>query len=336
MKQVLIAVLLTLCAATSALAAHNGVVTCTVTPNVTPETRRVDVWLPYPLSDARQAVTDVRIGGNAAQTAVYRDPQSGAHFLHAAWDKPSAAPTLTVRFHVNSLYAALPRLKDAQEPFPVEVLPYLNASPQIPSDDEQIRAIAAEATKGRKGTLSKAWGVYEWVIANTERNPDVKGCGLGKALVTLNEAKGGGKCADISAVYVAVARAAGIPTRDVYGLRSTGKSGDITGDFHCWAEFYLPGTGWVPVDPADVRKAMLVQKLKLDDAETARWKEFFWAGDDLFRIALNRDSRGVVLTPGQQGQPLDYFMYPYGEVDGKPLDYFTAKNFGYTVTFTAD
>lgn len=336
MKRLLIGLVLSLCTATAALAAQSGVVGYTISPNTTPDTKRVEVWVPYPMSDTQQDISRMQVGGNATHSAVYRDPQSGALFLHAAWENTKVKPVLTMNFHVNSHYTALPKLSKGQEIFPVEVLPYLKASTQIPCDDSQIKAIASKATKGRKGTLDKARGVYEWVIANTERNPNVKGCGLGKALTTLNEAKGGGKCADISAVYVAIARAAGIPTRDVYGLRSTGKSGEITGDFHCWAEFYLPGTGWVPVDPADVRKAMLVQKLQLTDAETAKWKEFFWAGDDLFRIALNRDSRGTILTPRQQGQPLEYFMYPYGEVDGKPLDYFTAKNFGYTVTFTAD
>ena len=160
-----------------------------------------------------------------------------------------------------------------------------------PSDDLGIKEIAEEATKGKTGTLEKARAVYDWVVENTFRDPAVKGCGLGIPGQTLTQCKGGGKCADISSVYVSVARAAGVPARDVFGLRLASPSdGDITSGFHCWAEFYLPGTGWVPVDPADVRKMMLVHKLELNDA--GDWRKFFWGGDDLFRVVLEKNARG--------------------------------------------
>jgi transglutaminase-like putative cysteine protease len=77
----------------------------------------------------------------------------------------------------------------------------------------------------------------------------------------------GGKCADHNALYVGLARAAGLPARDVYGIRiakselgykSLGTSSEnITKAQHCRAEVHLRGFGWVPVDPADVRKVVL-------------------------------------------------------------------------------
>lgn len=88
-------------------------------------------------------------------------------------------------------------------------------------------------------------------------------------------------------------------------------------------------------DPADVRKAMLVEKLELKDAATRERTEFFWNGDDLFRIALNRAEHGVKL-PGMKGDPLSYLMYPAAEVDGQSLDYFNPKDFSFAVTFKAD
>src|SRR2546422_4177052 len=70
---------------------------------------------------------------------------------------------------------------------------------------------------------------------------------------------------DLNALFVGLARAVKIPARDVYGARcadsaefkSLGKGGDISKAQHCRAEFYLNGYGWVPVDPADVRKVIL-------------------------------------------------------------------------------
>ena len=89
-------------------------------------------------------------------------------------------------------------------------------------------------------------------------------------------------------------------------------------------------------DPADVRKAMLVEKLELGDELTAKRTEFFWNGDNLFRMALSRAGRGITFSPKQKAGPLDYFMYPYGEVDGKELDYRAPKEFIYSVTFEAE
>ena len=86
----------------------------------------------------------------------------------------------------------------------------------------------------------------------------------------------------------------------------------------------------MPADPADVRKAMLADKVELKDAD--KLKEFFWAGDDLFRIALNRDTRGTVLSETTRKSPLTYFMYPYAEVDGSPRNWFSPKDFTYKVT----
>ncbi len=136
-------------------------------------------------------------------------------------------------------------------------------------------------------------------------------------------------------MFVTMARAAGIPARDVFGLRlADPKNGDISTAFHCWTQFYLPGTGWVTADPADVRKMMLEHNIVLKDA--GKWEKFFWGGDDLFRVALEKDARGVVFDPPQKGQPLGYFMYPFAQVDGKDLDYFSPKDFSYTVGFQTD
>ncbi|WP_218588507.1 transglutaminase domain-containing protein [Desulfacinum infernum] len=61
---------------------------------------------------------------------------------------------------------------------------------------------------------------------------------------------------------------------------------DVTRWQHCWAEFFLPGYGWVPVDPADVRKIMLKKGLTLKDPETRRWRDYFWGGWDPYRVRL--------------------------------------------------
>jgi transglutaminase-like putative cysteine protease len=294
------------------------------------------LWVPYPISDANQDIGEPVVSGNYKSYEVVDDAATRTKYLSAVWENVTEAPKLSFAFHVDSHYSKGAPLEDGGTEVPEDIRRYLESSDYIPCVDPGIVADAEEATASATTLLEKARGVYDWTIAHTFRNPDVKGCGLGRAIETLTKAQGGGKCADISSVFVTVLRAAGVPSRDVFGLRSGGKSGEITGDFHCWSEFYLPGTGWVQADPADVRKAMLVEKFELEDPKTAQSAEFFWNGDDLFRIALNRGDRGLVFKPAQQGPPLEYFMYPFGQVDGVSLDYFDPKAFGYKVTFKLD
>ncbi|WP_027191415.1 transglutaminase-like domain-containing protein [Fundidesulfovibrio putealis] len=318
----------------AALAAPKGAtVTYTVAPAVIDGSKTAQVWLPYPLSNENQTITGVTVGGNFTASAVYRDAKSSAVFLHAQWSDLKEKPVLTMRFHVTPDFSKGSKLKNSGEPIPADIRSrYLDEAPE-----GYFRQVAAKITRGRTSVLEKARAAYDWTIDNTFRDPEVKGCGLGLPGRTMTQGKGGGKCADISSVFVALARAAGVPAREVVGLRlAEPKDGEITSDFHCWAEFYLPGHGWVMVDPADVRKMMLVNKLELKDAENRKWREFFWNGDDLFRIVLNKDSREVELTPRQHGEALTYFMYPFGQVDGETLNFFDPKKFSYKVDLTLD
>lgn len=325
-----VAVVLTFSAVS--FAEYKGKVTFDVALRNSEKAEKAELWLPYPLSDANQTITDVDIKSNGAKIGVESDPKAGAVYLHATWTKPAETPTLTMSFKLDSHYSKKAELKETKDAFPSEVLKYLDATPSLPID-KGFCADASMEFLNKKTVLEKAQGIYRWVLENTFRDESVKeGCGLGLPERTISEKKGGGKCADISSVFVALARASGIPTRDVYGLRvDPAKSGEITGNYHCWTEFYLPGTGWVMADPADVRKKMLNENIeKVDDAK--KWTEFFWAGDDLLRIALNRDTRETVLSEATAKAPLTYFMYPYAEIDGKVVDWFSPKTFEFKVT----
>ena len=317
-------------------AEYKGTVTFDVELKDAGKASKAELWLPYPLSDANQTITNVDIRSNGAKIGVESDPKSGAVYLHATWRRPRKTPKLTMTFRLNSHYAKKARFRETTDAFTPEVLKYLEATPSLPIN-EGFCADASMEFINMPTVLEKAKGVYRWVLENTFRDEGVKeGCGLGLPIRTISEKNGGGKCADISSVFVALARASGIPTRDVYGLRvDPAKSGEITGNYHCWTEFYLPGTGWVMADPADVRKKMLNENIeKVEDAK--KWVDFFWAGDDLLRIALNRDTRETVLSESTAKTPLTYFMYPYAEIDGKVVDWFSPKTFEFKVKLDLD
>ncbi|WP_022664950.1 transglutaminase-like domain-containing protein [Desulfospira joergensenii] len=313
----------------------DGQLTFTITPAVGQDTKQVNLWLPYPVSDEFQTISDMRITGNFDSRAVYRDPSSEVIYLRATWSTPPEPPQCVMQFHISQKDRRNPGIEQSDDGYPEIIAPYLRATRFVPADDPEIKKIALNAIQGKKGTLEKAKAIYDWVVENTFRDPDVQACGLGFPARTLQQHNGGGKCADLSAVFVTLARAAGVPARDVYGLRlASPEDGDVTSGFHCWAEFYLPGTGWVMVDPADVRKMMLVHTLELKDKDTDAWRSFFWGGDNLFRLVLEKNSRGVRLNGAKK--PLPYFMYPAAQVDGRMLDYFDSTAFQYKVSFKAD
>ncbi|NOY63860.1 MAG: transglutaminase domain-containing protein [Nitrospirae bacterium] len=289
--------------------------------------QHTQLWIPYPLSDDFQRISDVRIKGNYGRFGIYREPVSGAIYLYAEWNNSTDVPELRFHFNAETKERSVKEMKESGN-IPVEVRRYMKGNRFVPTDG-RIREVAEQIIRGKKRILEKARAVYDWVVENTYRDPNVRGCGRGIVEETL--ARRSGKCADISSVFVALARAAGVPAREVFGLRLAKEAEkDMTGGYHCWAEFYLPGTGWVPVDPADVRKVMLVKKLSLKEAEP--YREYFFGKVDEFRIVLERGGRGVTLDP-PASEPLNYFMYPYGEVNGKPLDYLDPKNFSYSIHF---
>lgn len=132
---------------------------------------------------------------------------------------------------------------------------------------------------------------------------------------------------------MSLARAAGVPAREIFGIRQGKKDGqDISGWQHCWAEFYLPGYDWVPVDPADVLKKMLKEKLTRNDTKTKQYRDYFWGGWDQYRVKLAM-GRDVQLNPSQHGTALNTFGYPFAQVGERTLNWLDPKSFGYTITF---
>ena len=140
-----------------------------------------------------------------------------------------------------------------------------------------------------------------------------------------------------------LARAAGLPARDVYGLRvaksekglrSLGLSSDnATKAQHCRAEVYLVGYGWVPVDPADVRKVVLEEPpghLPMDAEPVQRARKRLFGAWEMNWIAYNY-AHDVAL-PGSKGPAINYFMYPQGETANGRLDPFDAEAFKYEIT----
>lgn len=292
--------------------------------------KKVRVWLPVPHNSDYQTVENVAYDTGKAKAEMNTD-SNGNQILYVEWGKDvePADRVIKLSFDVKRDEVLRPELKeDDKEELTAEIKKYLEPSKNLPLND-QVKNKAKEVTEGKTTDLEKARAIYDWVIANMNRNEDVKGCGEGDVCALLDTTMSG-KCTDINSMFVALCRASGIPAREHFGIRIN--ADDITKNQHCWAEFYLKGTGWVSADPADVLKAVLKNGWTKDQKETKEKQEYYWGNCDAERIIL-ADGRDLTLTPAQDGEPLNDFGYPYAEVDGKKVDNYTPDQFIYTYSF---
>ena len=309
---------------------NSGVVTYNVDMTQYEDGKKVRVWLPVAQDTDYQTIKDVTYDVNGAEGKITEDAL-GNKMLYIEWDKDTAAAdrTATCSFHVDREEILRPELKEEGKPGS-DLDEYLESSSTIPVDGE-VKETADEITKGKDTYLDKARAIYDWIIANMNRDESVKGCGQGDVCALLDTK--GGKCTDINSVFVGLCRASGIPAREMFGVRINDT--DITKNQHCWAEFYLPGFGWVAADPADVLKAVLKNSWDKESAEAKEIQEYYWGSNDEKRVELS-EGRDITLEPAQDGDKLNNFGYPYAEVDGTAVDFYTPDTFVYTISFAQD
>ena len=328
---VMVALLMAFPLSVMAAGESSGTITMEFDLSGHPADQETKLWIPYPLSDPDQLVTNVAVSGDYAESAVYSDQKYSTPMLFARWDKGTATRKLLFTFAVTRQEVVrkdFPQQEGAWDP--ADYALYL-APTSLGPIDGVVKELADKIVGDNTSVYSKAKAIYDWTCENMYRDPNTKGCGPGDVCSLLQTP--GGKCTDIHSVFVSLCRAVGVPAREVFGIRQGKKEvEDISKWQHCWAEFFLPGYGWVPVDPADVRKMMLTQDLKLDDQKTKDYREYFWGAWDAYRVKL-AVGRDLVLTPPQAGKPLNTFGYPYAEIGGKALDWLDPDTFKYTITY---
>jgi transglutaminase-like putative cysteine protease len=256
----------------------------------------------------------------------------------------NAKPVLTLTSHVSlKNYAADLSMPGRGQRVSKEELDYfLQPSRYVPTDGI-VKETALKATAGAITEMEKARAIYDWVVDNTFRDPKVRGCGRGDIRFMLESGDMGGKCADLNALYVGLARSVGLPARHVYGLRiaksdlgykSLGVATDrATKGQHCRVEVYLREHGWVPVDPADVRKVVLEEppgNRPLSDEMVSKARQRLFGSWEMNWMAYNY-AHDVEL-PGSAKQPVVYFMYPQAETAEGRVDPFDPDNFKYEIT----
>jgi transglutaminase-like putative cysteine protease len=281
---------------------------------------------------------------NARTAVVEREPKYGAQMLHLEWE-PAAEPPMaevTSRFSTRDRAVDLSKFGNAAPLSEAERKLYTEPTVLIPTDGI-VRRTADMITANATSELAKAKVIYEWIVENTFRNASTRGCGVGDIAAMLRAGNLGGKCADLNALYVGLARAVGLPARDVYGVRvapskfgykSLGTASPaVTKAQHCRAEVYIAGMGWVPVDPADVRKVVLEEppgNLSLTDPKVVAARKTLFGAWETNWLAYNMAHD--IRLPGSSGPAVEFLMYPQAEIAGSRLDSLDPEHFKYVIT----
>jgi len=317
------------------------VVTRAEVSNPTGPTR---LWIPLPVrpdTDYLKSL-DQSWTGNAAVTRIVRDEKYGAAIFYAEGPATEKAPAaeVTVRFATRDRVVDVTRPGGNPTPEDRSTLNKYRDSTRLIRTDGIVRKTAQQIITGIDGDVEKARAIYEWIVDNTFRDPKVRGCGVGDIRAMLETGNLGGKCADLNALFVGLARAAGLPARDVYGIRVAdsaeftclGKSGDITKAQHCRAEFYTASLGWVPVDPADVRKVVLEERggIPLDDPTTKKARAKLFGQWEMNWLAYNY-AHDVKLA-GSSDDAVAFLMYPQAETAEGRKDSLDPDGFKYKIT----
>jgi transglutaminase-like putative cysteine protease len=258
--------------------------------------KALDLWLPLPRSDRNQTIHRVTIEA-PSPISLGREVRYGNQCLHVGVESPRAPVIVTLVIETTRRENA-----GSDEPLGDEDRArYLAAEPLVPLDGP-IRALAEEAIRGLTTDAEKARAIYEKVTGLMRYDKSGTGWGRGDALFACDARRG--NCTDFHALVIGMCRSVGIPARFAIGLplAATRGGGEIPG-YHCWAELYVRGRGWVPVDASEAAK---------DPTRRA----YFFGHHDENRLEFSR-GRQLALVPAQQGPPLNFFVYPYAEVDGK-------------------
>ena len=306
---------------------------------------RTLIWVPAALDSRspyqRTLANTFKCDGGSAKVV---ENKPDALRIVAADFPAGAQPVLTVtsRIATRDWAVDLSTRGNQRKANAEELKHFLRPAKLLPTDGV-VKETALQITHTATTDVGKARAIYEWIVENTYRDPKTRGCGLGNIKFMLESRDLGGKCADLNALYVGLARAAGLPARDLYGIRvakselgykSLGTSSEnISKAQHCRAEVYLSDYGWVAVDPADVRKVMLEEppgNRPIEDDIVKRARARLFGSWEMNWMAYN--FAHDVALPGSSGPPVAFLMYPQAETAEGRLDSLDPDAFKYQIT----
>jgi len=269
----------------------------------------VRVWMPYPVSNAYQDVKSVTIDSPYAWS-VDVEPEYGNSILYV--DATGADESLVVTMTVDVVRREQVSGETGGGKVGDALRSRLLQEDALVPITGRIAELSMEATRGAQESL-KGRAIYDHVTKLMTYDKSGEGWGRGDAVYACDIQTG--NCTDFHSLIIGMARAQKIPAIFEIGVPiPPNQSEGVVGGYHCWAELYIDGSGWIPVDSSEASKH-------------PEMFDYYYGHLDENRIYFSR-GRDITLTPPQEAGAVNYLIYPYVEVDGSVHDGVT-KSFAF-------
>jgi transglutaminase-like putative cysteine protease len=273
----------------------------------------LDVFLPLPPSDETQQVLSLEVHG-PVKGERGREETFGNSYWHGRVESPDGKP-------VEVEVVATVRRKQVRGPLgakgPQAYTPeekeryarYLRAEKRVPLKGGPIEPIHQEIGEQlgprAEDPRAVARALYDYVVDHLEYKKVGTGWGNGDTFWACSAKYG--NCTDFHALFISLARRRGIPSNFEMGfpVPADKPSGQVQG-YHCWVNFYLPGRGWVPIDASEADKH-------------PEQRELLFGTQPADRLKLS-EGRDLRLGEHHRDDSLNYFVYPYAELNGKRFE----------------
>jgi transglutaminase-like putative cysteine protease len=257
------------------------------------------VWLPVPPSNDDQEVKVVR-KELPAQGRLTREPEYGNRilYLEARADAHGKVP-LQVVYRVTRREVKGERSKVMEEDMR-QIARFLQADARVPIDGKPLELLRGKELPGDQEKAARV--LYD--VVNNHMRYSKEGTGWGRGDAVWACESGRGNCSDFHSLFISLARSQKIPAKFEIGFPLPEKhgAGEVAG-YHCWAKFHPQGKGWMPVDISEANK-------------DPRMRDYYFGNLTPGRVGFST-GRDIELVPRQAGPPLNFFIYPHVEVDGK-------------------
>lgn len=262
------------------------------------------IWIPYPPKEDCQAIEDFKLE-SPFSCGIITDRKYGNKMIYLCanqFDTSSSNLNITLSMKVKRRECGISKQK---LPSAKELKRFLRADRTVPVNGD-IKKLANKITYGKTGDLEKVRAIYDYIIDELNYSKDdPRVCGIGDSLLTLKHKKG--ICTDYHSLFISLVRSLGIPAKFEIGFPISDRleEGRLNG-YHCWAKFYIRDRGWIPVDISEADKH-------------PEKRDYFFGRIDENRIHLTT-GRDIFLKYAKNSQPLNFFVYPYAELNGLRFD----------------
>lgn len=262
-----------------------------------PKDATIRIWFPIAQSSAQQTVkqTSTETPGDLQ---VNSDTKYGNRIGFFESKSTETPMSFELTYEVDRLEASVDNadqnLSDDQKKL------FLSANSLVPIDGKPQELL--KDTELPEESMAAGEKLYDIVENHMKYDKSVPGYGKGDAVWACDSQTG--NCTDFHSLFISLARSKNIPARFEIGFPLPGdKTEGTIGGYHCWAWFHAEGTGWAPVDISEADKH-------------PELKDFYFGKLTADRIAFSK-GRDIELIPKSENGPLNYFVYPHVEVDGK-------------------